>query len=154
MKLLSPRIKGAIQVRVAAIMLFTKAFWWLIWVRLGLRFLPFAKLQSKVDRISKMTVRSPGYYSILGLIWSVETATKFMPGGAKCLARAMTTQILMGQNSYPYELCIGVQKDSTGELKAHAWIESEQKIIIGWLPEIDRYKRLEKRFYQGMASSL
>lgn len=154
MKQLLHKIRHVIQVKLAAITLFVQAFGWLTLVRLGLRFLPFAQLQAKVDRMAQKPNRAQGYYTLYGLVWAVEAATRVMPGGAKCLARAMTTQILMGQNGYPYDLCIGVLKGTTGELKAHAWIESDQKIVMGWLPEIERYKRLEKRFYQGMASSI
>lgn len=154
MKSLLHKIKNGIRIKLAAIKLFVQAFFWLTLVRLGLRFLSFAQLQAKVDRLAQKTVRSPGYYTLYGLTWSVDRAAKVMPGGAKCLAKAMTTQILMGQNGYPYDLCIGVLKGEAGELQAHAWIESEQKIVMGWLPEIDRYKRLEKQFYQGMARSL
>lgn len=154
MKSLLHKIKNGILIKLAAIQLFGQAFFWLTLVRLGLKFLPFAALQAKVDRLAQKQVRSPGYYTLYGLIWSVNQATKVMPGGAKCLARAMTTQILMGQNGYPYDLCIGVLKADSGELQAHAWIESEKQIVIGWLPEIDRYKRLEKKFYQGMVGSL
>ncbi len=154
MKSLLYKIKNGIQIKLAAIQLFGQALFWLTLVRLGLRFLPFAQLQTKVDCLAQKTVRSPGYYTLYGLTWSVNQATKVMPGGAKCLAKAMTTQILMGQNGYSYDLCIGVLKADSGELKAHAWIESDKQIVMGWLPEIDRYKRLEKQFYQGMAGSL
>ena len=126
------------------------SFFLLTAIRLGLRFLPFKTLQQKVDRLSQSMTKTPSY-TLYGIVWAVEWSTRMMPGGAKCLARALTTQILMGQQRYPYDLCIGVLKSEAGDLKAHAWIESDDQIVVGWLPEIANYKRLEKSFYQGMA---
>lgn len=124
-------------------------FFLLTAIRLGLRFLPFATLQQKVDRLSQSRDKEPSY-TLYGIVWAVEWSTRMMPGGAKCLARALTTQILMGQQCYPYDLCIGVSKSEKGDLQAHAWIESDDRIVVGWVPEIANYKRLEKSFYQGM----
>ena len=92
----------------------------------------------------------PPEYTLYGIVWAVEWSTRMMPGGAKCLARALTAQILMGQQNYPCNLCIGVSKSERGDLQAHAWIESDDRIVVGWLPEIATYKRLEKSFYQEM----
>jgi len=124
-------------------------FFLLTCIRLGLRFLPFATVQQKVDRLSQSVSKTSPEYTLYGIVWAVNGATRHMPGGAKCLARALTTQILMGQQQYPCDLCIGVSKGDKGELKAHAWVESDQQIIVGWLPDLSQYKRLEKSFFKG-----
>lgn len=65
-----------------------------------------------------------------------------MPGGAKCLARALTTQVLMKHSGFSPELCIGVAKGEKGELKAHAWIKYQEYIVIGYLEDLSRYIQL------------
>ena len=138
-----------IQLNPSSRRLLFYSFFLLTAIRLGLRFLSFKTLQHKVDRLSQTKAKTPSY-TLYGIVWAVEWSTRMMPGGAKCLARALTTQILMGQQNYPYDLCIGVLKSEAGGLQAHAWIESDDRIVVGWVPEITNYKRLEKSFYQGM----
>ena len=65
-----------------------------------------------------------------------------MPGGAKCLAKALTTQVLMERRGCDCAFKIGVAKTDKGELEAHAWIEKDGQVIMGMLPDLDRFKSL------------
>ncbi len=62
-----------------------------------------------------------------------------MPGGAKCLARALTTQVLLNRQGYLPDLRIGVAKATAGQLEAHAWVEYQGRIVIGQLNDLSRY---------------
>jgi hypothetical protein len=135
----------------AAKQLFLYTFLLLIGIRLGLRFLNFAQLQRLTDRLGSMYHPNPSQYTLTGIVWAVNLSTKFMPGGAKCLARALTTQILMQQQSYIGEICIGVAKGDRGNLEAHAWVEVQGNVVIGWLPDLARYKPLEKGAYRAFS---
>lgn len=113
-------------------------------VRLGLRLVPFATLQkllSFCDRKSLLFLRK-GNRSINELIWAIEVSSKYMPGGVKCLARALTTEVLMKLNGYAPELRIGVAQGEAGKLEAHAWIENQGKVLIGQLHDLERFKVL------------
>ena len=139
---LSPIVTFA-RMSWAAKKLFLYVFTLLLLIRLGMRFLPF-------DRLSRFTLklglRSPrNRYTLQGLIWAVLTSSRFTPGGAKCLARALTMQVLMQQQGYPSEICIGVSKRDRTTLEAHAWVESQGEVIMGWLPDLDRYHRLNNQ---------
>jgi hypothetical protein len=62
-----------------------------------------------------------------------------MPGGAKCLARALTTQVLLNRQGYLPDLRIGVAKATAGQLEAHAWIEYQGQVVMGHLNDLARY---------------
>ncbi|NMG05976.1 lasso peptide biosynthesis B2 protein [Brasilonema sp. UFV-L1] len=113
-------------------------------MRLGLFFLTFRNLLKLLQKIDKQNVRFPfethgSQISVGKIVWAVNVGTRYMPGGAKCLARALTTQFLMNRYGYSCELRIGVAKEKGGQLEAHAWIEYQGRVAIGNLPELSRF---------------
>jgi hypothetical protein len=62
--------------------------------------------------------------------------------GATCLSQALAAQTLFLRQGYPAELHIGVAKNETGQLEAHAWVESEGQVVIGDLQNLSRYTPL------------
>lgn len=110
-------------------------------IRLGLWLLEFRILLKIVNKLG--TVKFPLTSATpRKIVWGVNVATRYSPGGAKCLARALTTQILMNHSGYAPELCIGVAKAESGELEAHAWIKYQGYVVIGYLPDLPRYIQL------------
>ncbi len=110
-------------------------------VRLGLRFLSFEQLQKAVTRLQRKPLDKPSY-TLEGVVWAINLCTKYMPGGAKCLARALTVQHLLYWQGYPFEIVIGVAKGKHNQLEAHAWVKSENRIVVGWLPDLERFRPL------------
>ncbi|NER80530.1 MAG: lasso peptide biosynthesis B2 protein [Leptolyngbya sp. SIO1D8] len=82
------------------------------------------------------------------IVWSVNVASRYLPGKTKCLARALATQVLMNGHRYVSELRIGVDKTPEGEFRAHAWIEYQGRVIIGNLNDLAHFKPLFA--YRGM----
>lgn len=119
--------------------LLLKIFIFLSLVRLGLRFLSFPRLQKQLEKVSQFSLNAPERLSVGKIVWAVEASSRYMPGGVKCLARALTTHSLMKQHGHPGELRIGVAKGETGELEAHAWVEHRGRIVIGYLNDLARY---------------
>lgn len=64
-----------------------------------------------------------------------------MPGGRNCLARALAAELMLGRYGYSSQLKIGVAKTPSGEFEAHAWLESEGRVLIGRF-ELGRYREL------------
>ncbi|PZD71689.1 hypothetical protein C1752_04997 [Acaryochloris thomasi RCC1774] len=124
-------------------LLLLKAFILLGLVRLGLWQLPFKRLQQFLYKISHspqaLPVSSIGCGSIHKIVWAVDVSSHLMPGHVKCLARALTTQVLMSRRGYMPDLRIGVAKDQNNCLEAHAWIELEGSVVIGLLPDLKRF---------------
>jgi len=76
------------------------------------------------------------------VVWAVRVASRYMPGRVKCLAQALTAQVLLERRGYQTQLRIGVAKGEGGQLEAHAWVESQGRIVIGGLKDLARYTTL------------
>ncbi|MDJ0797076.1 MAG: lasso peptide biosynthesis B2 protein [Calothrix sp. MO_167.B12] len=124
--------------------LLLNAFVLLALVRLGLWLLPFATLQQIITKIRQANPKQEQVQqiSIEQIIWAVNVSSYYMPGGVKCLARALTTQVLMSRHGYLPELRIGVAKVEGGQLEAHAWVESQGRVVIGNLTDLSRFTPL------------
>ncbi|MEC4895589.1 MAG: lasso peptide biosynthesis B2 protein [Oscillatoria sp. PMC 1051.18] len=108
-------------------------------VKLGLLLLPFGKLRQTLAFFSQTKQNHAA--SIDQIVWAVKISSCYLPGGAKCLAKALTAQILMKRSGYFPELRIGVIKEK-GKLQAHAWIEHEGKVAIGNLTNLSEFTLL------------
>ena len=112
----------------------------LLLVRLGLLLMSFAKLKQIVDRTPRLIANQQSIIipSCAQITWAVNVVGN-LPPSAKCLARALTAQVLLHCCSYQSTLVIGVTKNQQGDLNAHAWVEKDGKIIMGGSPHISRY---------------
>lgn len=113
----------------------------LVFVNLGLWLLPFNTLRQILDKISQPNSHLE-QTPLTKIIWAVDASTRYIPGGAKCLARALTCQVMMIRRSYSPELRIGVAKTETGKFEAHAWIESQGQVVIGYLNNLSSFTPL------------
>lgn len=120
-------------------------FVWLGLVRLGLWLLSFPTLRQLLASISRAnSVGEPKFCvpTTGKIVWAVNVSSRYMPGGAKCLARALTAQVLMSRRGYSPQLRIGVAKGEEGQLEAHAWVESQGQVVIGYLGDMARFTPL------------
>ena len=137
-------------------------------IRLGLWLLPFKRLLALLDEIShfshssQISVKgisvgqistrqistrqastrqiSTRQISVRKIVWSVNSISHYIPGmKCKCLARALTTQVLMKRYGHTPKLQMGVAKTGEGKLEAHAWVEFQGIVIIGNLPDLSRF---------------
>ena len=112
-------------------------------IRLVLSLFPLKRLLSLVGSVKpKPTeVNSADKMSSDRIPWAVEVASRYVPF-ATCLTRALVVQMLFTKEGYPAHLCIGVAKSKEDRLEAHAWVESEGRIVIGGLKDISRFNLL------------
>ncbi len=110
-------------------------------VRLGLLLLPFQTLRRLLAKMTQTTSKLQPDQSLDKVVWAVRVVSRYMPGEVKCLARALTTQVLLERRGYQTQLRIGVAKGQGG-LEAHAWVESQGRIVVGGLKDIGRYTPL------------
>jgi hypothetical protein len=54
---------------------------------------------------------------------AVDRAARYQPGGARCLARAVTVRSLLVDEGIAAVVRFGVRRGSDGQLEAHAWVE-------------------------------
>jgi hypothetical protein len=82
------------------------------------------------------------------IVWAVETAGRAIPGMKNCLVQAVAAEAMLIRAGHPCELRIGAAKNGPRELIAHAWLESEGRVLIGDF-ELDRYVPLRARQLQS-----
>ncbi len=112
-------------------------------VRLGLWLLPFQIWRHLIAETRQTThKRQNTDQSVDKVVWAVAVASRYMPGEVKCLARALATQVLLAQRGYRAQLHIGVAKSKEGHLEAHAWVESQGRVVVGGLKDLGRYTPL------------
>lgn len=99
--------------------------------RVTLKMLPFA-------RVRRLLTQRPGaprhpHIAPLNVRWAIKHAERVIPD-ATCLPQAVTAESLLTSAGYPVALRIGVTKRADGAFEAHAWAESDGRIVIGDLP--------------------
>jgi hypothetical protein len=116
---------------------------WLWAVRLGLWLLPFQTVRRLIAKFSppKPISSKEATPDVERIPWAITVASRYVPT-ATCLTQALAGQILLAQHGEPALLQIGVAKNEAGNLQAHAWVESQGRIVIGASPELFRYTRL------------
>lgn len=118
----------------------------LLWtIRLGLWLLPFQTLRQLLTHVGRTSTgwhkAEADRYSSDRAVWAVAVASQYVPGARTCLIQAMAVQVLLQREGYPALLRIGVAMTRGEPLQAHAWVESQGKIVFGG-PEVRRYTPL------------
>lgn len=112
-------------------------------IRLALWLLPFGNIRRQIQIVMTVWIcKETEPISVKFIVWAVAIAGRYTPGSAKCLARALTTQLLLNRYGHCYQLHIGVAKNSFQVLEAHAWIEYRGQAIVGGLSNLDQFKLL------------
>lgn len=114
----------------------------LVLARLGLWLAPFRSIQRIIDRVApgrpRMPVPAPD--DVERIAWAVASAARFVPQ-ASCLTQALAAKVILEREGRPAEVCVGVARVGRGAIEAHAWVESDGRIVIGG-HDLSRYSRL------------
>jgi len=145
------RIQKFLRLSIPDKLLLIHAFVVLTVVMLGLRVLPWLVLQRVLLKLANgySRFRPAQRPSAQHIAWTVQAASRYVPK-ATCLPRALAAQLLLIQRAYPADLQIGVARDENGKLEAHAWVTSNDGIIIGGVPDPDRFVPLSHMEKQSM----
>lgn len=112
--------------------LLVRALFTLAVARLILWILPFRVVRKL------LTPRRPGARSAVitteRVQWAIDHAQRVIPD-ATCLPQAVTAEALLTRAGHPVLLRIGVMKTAAGKFLAHAWAESEGRVVVGDLPK-------------------
>ena len=113
-------------------------------VRLMLWLLPFRLLREMLTKFSYGTEADvkTERVTVECVAWAVTVTSRYVPV-ATCLTQALVTKLMLGRFGHQAIVRIGVARSDTGELQAHAWVESGGKIVIGGSESsLQRYKPL------------
>jgi len=109
-------------------------------IRLGLELFPFSTFRKLLSKLTPILVLFKKDFSKEYLVWSVAVVSPYIPK-TTCLAQALTAQLLIQLAGHRACLHIGVNHGTGGCLEAHAWVESQGRILIGGF-DINRYTHL------------
>jgi Transglutaminase-like superfamily len=113
----------------------------LVTARVALKLMPLRAARRVIIR-SQALARLPSPPPAERIVWAVETAGRAIPGARNCLVQALAAEAILLCAGHRCDLRIGVAKDGTRELAAHAWLENgEGEVLIGRF-DLDRYRAL------------
>lgn len=112
-------------------------------ITLGLRVLSFQTIQRLLIRPGHKAagLHSAGQPPADRIAWAVRVASRCVPA-ATCLPQALAVRMLCKQQGCSARLHIGVAKGERGQLEAHAWVESQGRIVVGNSPDLSRFAPL------------
>ncbi len=111
-------------------------------VRVGLWTLPLTTVRRTVRKFRRSSDAAPASRPAAERIsWAVAGAARFVPGASNCMVRALAAEAMLGRFGYQSQLKIGVGKTASGQFEAHAWLESEGRILIGQF-DLGRYTEM------------
>ena len=107
---------------------------------------PFGVVQRVAARLERRRASEhsdPG--AARRVVWAVDVASRYIPASKNCLNRALTAKVLLARHGLSTHLRIGVRRNPEGELKAHAWVEAVDGILIGNKLDLSLYAPLPPR---------
>jgi hypothetical protein len=114
-----------------------------LFMRVMVLTVPFSRLQSLACRLAGVPrVDRNRTHQADRLAWAVAVASRFVPG-ATCLPQALAGRVLFSREGYPADIHVGVAKTPDSQFKAHAWLESEGRVVIG-KHEVETYQPILK----------
>lgn len=114
---------------------------WLIAVKVGLYLLPFERLRGWLARFDEPADgRSAEMEEMRAIIEAIERISQALgPLRINCLPQALVGHRLLGRKGFDVQLKIGVLKNPGDRLAAHAWLEYQDRVILGDLRGLERF---------------
>lgn len=99
-------------------------------VSLAVRLLPFSWWRSRLDPGPLSRSSGSGDDQASRIVWAVEVAARHVPG-VTCLVQSVVGLEMLRQAGYQAEIQVGINGTPEQPLRAHAWVESEGRILLG-----------------------
>jgi hypothetical protein len=107
-------------------------------------FLPYRRWQHLVAVASGGDRGSLSPDELADIVWAVDRVGRTAPRIFTCLPRALTASLMLERRGAHPALCIGVMRPAEAEVTAHAWLEVDGEVVLGSVPELDRFQRLQR----------
>ena len=73
----------------------------------------------------------------------MSVTSPYVLGVRPCLPQALAAQLLLVRRGFPARLRLGVAKGDRGQVRAHAWMETDGRVVTGGSEsELERYTPL------------
>jgi hypothetical protein len=109
------------------VLLLLEAAGLVVGVRIALWIWPYDRVRAYLDR---WHVVSGHRHSSARVVQFISAVSRFVPR-ANCLTRALSAETLLRRHGHTASLQIGVSKNGSDRLQAHAWVESGGVIVMG-----------------------
>lgn len=110
---------------------------WVCVVRTGLWLVPFRRLRGTVTWLTRTVSKRSTPISVEEVTKAVSAVSRYVPR-ATCLTQALALHILLKRAGLQSRIQIGVSKEG-GRFEAHAWVESQHRVVIGNDPRLERF---------------
>jgi hypothetical protein len=127
------------RLRPSEVWALARAWWLLLGIDLGLRVLPFQRLESWLAPVPGRGAADEA--AVLRLVWATAAAARHHLYPMRCLPRALCLRWLLGRLGIAAELRIGVER-RRGDLRAHAWVERDGRPVGEDFRVADRFAPL------------
>ena len=116
----------------------------LLAMRLGLAWIGYERVRKVLVRLNRSYPVPAGECDAKAdrLIWALRIAGKAALTERGCLPLALAAQFWLNRCGVANDLLIGVRRDATGKIEAHAWIEQHGRVLIGGSPTMQSYQTL------------
>lgn len=98
-------------------------------VRVGLWILPFKTVGRMTAGTTARRDNNPAG-TAQRVSRAIPSSARMIPG-ASCLTQALAAEVLMRRRGCPCALRLGVARNAAGDLRAHAWLESNGISVVG-----------------------
>jgi hypothetical protein len=105
----------------------------LVWiVRISLWCFPFRWVRWQVSKLARegMEPVSKAPAVVTRVVGAVTLASRYVPA-ATCLTQALVTKVLLSRSGHQAIVRLGVARGNDGKFTAHAWVESDSRVVIG-----------------------
>jgi len=121
---------------------FCRAVYLLLYYRIALRRQHFQTMVDSLLHAGSSTFQQTGEpISVDVLVRLLAVACRVVPF-TTCLSRAMAGQRLLTSYGHASVFHIGVAREKDLDLEAHAWLSLDGNLILGNIPDLERYREL------------
>lgn len=109
-------------------------------MKVGLYLLPFNRLCIWMARSSQLEGKPKDINDLYAIILAIERISRFLaPLRINCLPQALVGHRLLRQKGFNVKLRIGVLKNPDDRLAAHAWLEVQDRVVLGSLRGLEQF---------------
>lgn len=121
------RLKRFVRASWTERLLLLRALFVVCITRLGLWVLPIGTVR-RIALSGRKGTRV--VHPVPTLVWAVRASSRFVPL-ATCLTQALALQWLLSRSGHTSRIHLGARRDASGKFEAHAWVECEDRVVMG-----------------------
>jgi len=112
---------------------------WLLLVRVAVmqvattvvaRIVPLRVVRSIAARLARLLFAAASLEDA-AVVWAIEATGRRLGGLSTCLVQAVVAEAMLKSSLRPIRLTIGVKRVADGSLRAHAWVATDDCVLIG-----------------------